>query len=566
MKFKVEREDDNFYTVRDLPIFECHDTRGFDCNEQWMRDTIDNFKRDKENGHRPTVIVGHNVKGVEKEAVGFLDNLVLKGKRLYADLTRVPKELKEKLQRNAYPGRSVEVLPTSKRILALALLGGTTPYFSLPQMVYKGNERNERSFWYRSPHMFGNGNPQGNSIDKSAISAAVEETLQKYGLQPPAEEPTIFQLTIPQAVQYMQANPESQIVEGEDGNFYAQGDEGEYYQIPQQVLQYGKGKVAAETIGSVVKETAGNVYKGAKRSLRKGYRQGKKVLSPQAQKRIGMGAAATLGVGAGVLGHKAFGSNDYSQQQQSASYKIDENTGVVYFGGRAIGEIAVYSDNAAPDMLPQSPGPVTVDPVIEEGAIGPETNIDHGAQMDPGDPSNAHLTTLNRADSDQYAADLGEAVQYTNQENEVQNAQLYQLQQEVSRLQTANELLNVSRRAEQYKAYLMDLRKAGTPVGNIDQTVDYMLSQSPDQLKMYKKTLESAPKIQLGAMESEHYEMDPQEEKVKADFKQNRAMYNRLGVDESALKYAGFVRVNRMSNEVQSANGKAQDFTFEHES
>ena len=154
MSFKIVPEPDGLgYTIKDVPIFETHNNRGFECDEQWLAEAIRNFEAMKKIGYRPVVIVGHNQKGVEKESSGFLDNLKIKEavnyagekvKQLYADLVRIPKELKEKIVRNAYPGRSVEILPKSKRILALALLGGTTPHFALPQMVYKNNEE---SIW-----------------------------------------------------------------------------------------------------------------------------------------------------------------------------------------------------------------------------------------------------------------------------------------------------------------------------------------------------------------------------------------------------------------------------------
>jgi len=96
-KFKVINEGDSFFTIKDVPIFQMHTDRGFPCDDHWMSSAITNHTVYKEQGFRPTIIIGHNVKGHEKESVGFLDNLVLKGKRLYADLTRVPSGIKEKI-------------------------------------------------------------------------------------------------------------------------------------------------------------------------------------------------------------------------------------------------------------------------------------------------------------------------------------------------------------------------------------------------------------------------------------------------------------------------------------
>ena len=151
-RYQIIDEGNGFYTVKGVPIFKMHTNRGFVCDDKWMQGAIANHEEFKLNDYRPTIIVGHNKKnGVEKEAVGFVDNLVLKGKNLYADLIRIPKAVKDKIIKNGYPSRSVEVLPKSKRILALALLGGTTPHFALPQMTYENVT--EESSWYRSPIM-----------------------------------------------------------------------------------------------------------------------------------------------------------------------------------------------------------------------------------------------------------------------------------------------------------------------------------------------------------------------------------------------------------------------------
>ena len=157
--FEIVPESKGFYTIKDVPIFEEHDTRGYKCDESWLRAAKANADKLKKAGYRSMIIVGHNVKGQEKPAGGFLDDLELRkvrresdGKlitRMYASLKRVPEWLKEKILRNEYPNRSVEVLPTSKRILCMALLGGTTPHFALPQMSYNHtNEPSEWSSWY----------------------------------------------------------------------------------------------------------------------------------------------------------------------------------------------------------------------------------------------------------------------------------------------------------------------------------------------------------------------------------------------------------------------------------
>jgi len=153
MSFEIKREKDGSYTIRDVPIFKTHSDRGFECNEEWMRDAIRNHQKFKEMGYRPMIIIGHNQKGTEKKAVGFLDNLRFDPQSgiLHADLVKLPEALVNEIKQNAWPNRSVEILPKSRRILALALLGGTTSHFALPQMVYERG--GEQSRWRSSPRL-----------------------------------------------------------------------------------------------------------------------------------------------------------------------------------------------------------------------------------------------------------------------------------------------------------------------------------------------------------------------------------------------------------------------------
>jgi hypothetical protein len=145
MKYEIV-EDRGKYTIRDVPIFQVHDTR-FNCDQQWLVDAINNHNRHKERGWLPPIILGHNLRGPakkeEKRAVGFFDNLRLIGNEVYADLIRIPKWLLDQIRDNAYPSRSCEVLPNSKRITALALLGGTTPYFSLPSLMFDNTDKEQ---------------------------------------------------------------------------------------------------------------------------------------------------------------------------------------------------------------------------------------------------------------------------------------------------------------------------------------------------------------------------------------------------------------------------------------
>lgn len=149
--FEVTDNKDGSSNIHKLPIFNLGKARGKDFNEEWAKGVMENHSAVKsEDGSRPSLIVGHTEKGQgEKEAVGRVDNLFVsertrkngsKIKSLFADIRRVPASLMEKLRKGAFPSRSVEITHKSKRLLALALLGGTRPFHKLPPLAFEGRE------------------------------------------------------------------------------------------------------------------------------------------------------------------------------------------------------------------------------------------------------------------------------------------------------------------------------------------------------------------------------------------------------------------------------------------
>ncbi len=544
VSYKIEHEGDGFYTIKHVPIFEFHNNRGFECDEAWMRETIQNFEQGKATGYRPSIIIGHNVKGVEKESYGFLDNFILKGKQLYADLVRVPKSLKEKIIQNAYPNRSVEVLPQSKRILALALLGGTAPYFSLPQMVYNNDEE---SLWYRSPIMLPNSSfNSSSSPDVAQIAAtAAREAVAQYAAQQAqtnaGAQPQVYSLSVPEAVEFFQSNPEAEVLQSEGGEFYCQIDQNVYYQIPQQVAQYG--------IKDAIKSGfSGGVATGNKARHHRG--------------KIGLATGGVVGGLAGLAMGARSGPEDpnpVGTARRVSGYQIDENTGIVYCGGRAIGEVSVYDGNGdgVSELPPEDTGQAHLS--IDDSATGEGSGDEDALSSDVGSRANPFLTPLDEEDSSEQFSDpaAAQSINYIAEENNMQNAELYQLRQQVDRLTNANELLNVSRKAENYKSYLLDQKKSGAPVGDIPVTVDYLLSQTDEQVKQFKRVLETSPKLKLGATEYALPTHDDNE--TKKEFSNNRLEYGRLGVTAQDLEYANYVRVNDFGTNKNSGsnNGRA---------
>jgi len=135
---KFLKNEDGTFNILQVPIFELGKHRGHIYDDKWMADALNNFdslKADKK--FLPRVIVGHTTKDSEKPAVGFLDNLKLQGKTVYADLTKLAQKTFDEIKNKAWPSRSVEVNPDKKKFTALALLGGSEPYFQFEPIDVK---------------------------------------------------------------------------------------------------------------------------------------------------------------------------------------------------------------------------------------------------------------------------------------------------------------------------------------------------------------------------------------------------------------------------------------------
>jgi len=514
--YKFEDMGDGFYAVRNLPIFETHnDPERFKCDEAWMKKAIQVFQQMKESGYRPGVIIGHNKKyqTEEKPVRGFLDNMKLLGSRLYADIVRIPKWLKEQLEQNAYPNRSVEVLPQKYRILNLALLGGTPPHFPLPQLAY---HTDEESVWIRSPHMSAN-TPQ---LDYSQLGTAVAQALQAHQSQSqPTPAPQPAPMSYEALADMVSCYGTGVLHEDEDGQIYCLNPETQQYA--------GVGAAAAKLLRA-----------GKTAATKTGKMVGKQPL-----------AAAVAG-GAGVAG--AMAGRATAQHQQQAAYAIDEETGQVFYeiDGEMvpIGQVMLYGDEDSEDLdYPINPHVMGSQHRDQGGGSpmlntqpAPDPEYNDQVEDDPDNPFVDELVTKSE-DSDQFAAALH------NRDQE-----FYSLQREVHQLRAANNMIQAGRRAEHYHAYLQDQKKKGAPLGDISATVDYLMSQTPEQVQQFKKVLESAPKISLGSLDGQivqSYNQDAASAQLAQDYQSNRATYQALGVDENDLKYASLVRHNGMPGE-----------------
>ena len=414
-KFKVVDEGDGFYTVKDVPIFQMHEDRGFPCDKSWMTAAIQSHEIYRAKDYRPPIILGHNKKGeAEKEANGFLDNLALKGKVLYADLVRVPRMLKEKIIRNAFPSRSVEVLPKSKRILCMALLGGTTPHFSLPQMVFENapDAGDELTLWFRSPKMAAD--DQSNVLtaeQKASFAGLVKEGIAAY------------------------------VKETETAAAAKTGEE------PKLFLEE-------------MEDAKGNVFT--------------------------------------MLGYE------------------DEE------GKHHVGMVVPTAEDS-PEDLPTSES-IVVKPKIAEEDVGEESG-----DIDELDNPEGTVDEEFELDS------LDKAVIY----------EINSLKREVTQLTTANQLLQTEKECKGLERYLMEKKKEGYPIGDIEANVAYLITLDDDGLKKFKAELESRPKIELGRSTETTATFDASAADVAEDWDKNKETYEKYGVDKETAKYVRFLRVNK---------------------
>ena len=504
MTYKVIDEGSGFYTVRGVPIFQMHTDRGFPCDTSWMNAAVQNHSLLKAGGYRPTIIIGHNKKGgVEKESVGFLDNLVVKGKLLYADLVRIPGMIKEKIVKNAYPNRSVEVLPKSKRILCMALLGGTTPHFALPQVVFENDEESE---WYP----YERGNEMLNDEQKKEIYELVGAVVSEK---------------VPEVIAQLFSD---------DGGDGAGEETTEIFIDPETNVEYAVPAALAKILSAGGK-TAGKVA-GKRGSQAFGKTAGKAIGAVKRHPlRAAAGAGAAGGVAAGRLSKRGQG------------YAIDEETGEVTYDGEPLGIVFTYAALAEAGM--DVPGIVKHPealPVVKEakpalkisaGDVGPgsdNANTLVTPVAAPGGP--ALIDPLDREDSDQFLAEL--------------ESQNYDLNQRLTTFENANSLITAGRRAEEYEQWLTDQKTTGTPVGDIAKTVDYMMSQAPEAVEEFKQLLLASPKVALGRLDDvKKFELTD-ETTLKAEFEANKDTYLALGVSEKDLGYAKYIRTNHGVGEV----------------
>lgn len=151
-KYKATKGENGKYRIERVPIFKLGEIRGFLYDRQWSERMLANMQRRAESGFYPPVIVGHNGFGSElkeKEAIGFMKNFSVEYMgddpdmpmgTVYCDFIDIGEERMQEIRDMKYPYRSVEVWNDRAEFSAVALLGGTEPYFKFPRLEVFGAE------------------------------------------------------------------------------------------------------------------------------------------------------------------------------------------------------------------------------------------------------------------------------------------------------------------------------------------------------------------------------------------------------------------------------------------
>lgn len=144
--FEIQPDGDNLFRINNVPVFQAYShPKRPPVDEKFLDDMVLSFwsMRDacsSEFGDDycwlPKVHIGHtDDRDMTERPVGaFVDNLRRIGNTLYCDIRFVERDLLDTLRKGAFPDRSIELDYDNRRLISVALLGATPPFFKLPQM------------------------------------------------------------------------------------------------------------------------------------------------------------------------------------------------------------------------------------------------------------------------------------------------------------------------------------------------------------------------------------------------------------------------------------------------
>ena len=133
---KYVKEEKVLYDILCVPVYSTEDKK-----DDYLKQIIINFKKDKELGFYPRILIGHHkIEGRSIESrvgVGFLDNLIIINHIIYADLCELDSNTFDEIKtQTKYPYRSAEILD-KVYLSGVALLETVPPVFRFPILVVK---------------------------------------------------------------------------------------------------------------------------------------------------------------------------------------------------------------------------------------------------------------------------------------------------------------------------------------------------------------------------------------------------------------------------------------------
>ena len=136
--YVAEQQPDGKWRIKDIPVFAEHNRDGLDFDVDWMTSAIKKHASRRKEGYQPPLHINHHAPGERVQAAGHfeltrVEQRMYEGKPtavLLADLTDVPDQIYEEIEKGKLPYRSVEILDVSRpEIDSLALLDHEVPYF-----------------------------------------------------------------------------------------------------------------------------------------------------------------------------------------------------------------------------------------------------------------------------------------------------------------------------------------------------------------------------------------------------------------------------------------------------
>lgn len=145
--YQIVPQLDGTVTIKNLPFFQLGFHKNFPFDQDWADQAISLFKAKKEKeGFIPPVFKGHKTSESDaKPVMGFINDMSRQGDLLFAEITKVPKDVARE-----YPYRSVEVVPAKQEITGLALLGADEiPYFKFAPVQFNENEESKINLTFK---------------------------------------------------------------------------------------------------------------------------------------------------------------------------------------------------------------------------------------------------------------------------------------------------------------------------------------------------------------------------------------------------------------------------------